>query len=163
MTKEIIDYINTELGIDITKRKRTNEYVFARTIYYKLARELTNLSLEEIGSHVNKDHCSVLHNLKNFREAAKRPDLNKIYYTFKENPVLEDRASYSEVVKINNNLSSEIRTLRAKYNDLLAERKGETEIEASRMEDLLRGLNEDQLDLIYTRLDAMVKMVRSIN
>ena len=36
MTKEIIDYINTELGIDITKKKRTNDYVFARTIYTRI-------------------------------------------------------------------------------------------------------------------------------
>ena len=77
MTKEIIDFINAELKIDIRKKKKTNQYVFARTVYYKLAKELTNLPISEIGRQVNKDHCSVLHNLKNFDEVVKRKELKK--------------------------------------------------------------------------------------
>ena len=160
MTKEIIDFINAELKIDITKKKKTNQYVFARTVYYKLAKELTNLPLSEIGRQVNKDHCSVLHNLKNFEEVVKRKELKKIYDTFKEFPIKEDRVTYTEALNINEQLRLQLTDLKQKYEQLLEEREETNTIKVSKIEELTKGLTDEQLDLVHLRLEAMIKMMR---
>ena len=160
MTKEIIEFINAELKIDITKKKKTNQYVFARIIYYKLAKELTNLPLEEIGRQVNKDHCSVLHNLKNFDEVVKRKELKKIYETFKEFPIQEDRTTYTQALTLNEQLRTELTELRQKYEQLLEEKEQTNTIKVSKIEELTKGLTGEQLDLVHLRLEAMTKMMR---
>jgi hypothetical protein len=160
MTKEIIDFINAELKIDITKKKKTNQYVFARTVYYKLAKELTNLPIAEIGRQVNKDHCSVIHNLKNFEEVVKRKELKKIYDTFKEFPIKEDRVTYTEALNINEQLRLQLTDLKQKYEQLLEEREETNTIKVSKIEELTKGLTDEQLDLVHLRLEAMIKMMR---
>ena len=160
MTKEIIDFINAELKIDITKKKKTNQYVFARTVYYKLAKELTNLPIAEIGRQVNKDHCSVIHNLKNFEEVVKRKELKKIYDTFKEFPIKEDRVTYTEALNINEQLRLQLTDLKQKYEQLLEEREETNAIKVNKIEELTKGLTDEQLDLVHLRLEAMIKMMR---
>ena len=160
MTKEIIDFINAELKIDITKKKKTNQYVFARTVYYKLAKELTNLPLSEIGRQVNKDHCSVLHNLKNFEEVVKRKELKKIYDTFKEFPLQEERTTYTQALIQNESLKLELIDLKQKYEQLLQETDQTNTIKVSKIEELTKGLTDEQLDLVHLRLEAMIKMMR---
>ena len=162
MTKEIIDFINAELKIDIRKKKKTNQYVFARTVYYKLAKELTNLPIAEIGRQVNKDHCSVIHNLKNFEEVVKRKELKKIYDTFKEFPIKEDRVTYTEALNINEQLRLQLTDLKQKYEQLLEERDQTNTIKVSKIEELTKGLTDEQLDLVHLRLEAMIKMIKSI-
>ena len=61
MIKEIVDNY-FELNLKRNTRKRN--YVEARAIFYKLCREFTKLSLEQIGQQVNRDHASVLHGIK---------------------------------------------------------------------------------------------------
>jgi len=162
MTKEIIDFINAELKIDITKKKKTNQYVFARTVYYKLAKELTNLPIAEIGRQVNKDHCSVIHNLKNFEEVVKRKELKKIYDTFKEFPIKEDRVTYTEALNINEQLRLQLTDIKQKYEQLLEEKEETNTIKVSKIEELTKGLTDEQLDLVHLRLEAMIKMIKSI-
>ena len=158
MTEQIIKFINTELEIDITKKKKTNEYVFARILYYKLATELTNYSLREIGDMVNKDHCAVIHNLKNFDEVIKRPNLKKIYQTFKEFPIEEDRTEYTQVVRLNEQLRLELIEQKQKYNQLL---KDYTQRDISKLEELTEGLTDQDLESVYVKLEAIVKMTKA--
>lgn len=160
MTKEIIDFINTELNIDITKKKKTNEYVFARTVYYKLAKELTNLPISEIGRQVNKDHCSVLHNLRNFDEVIKRKELKKIYDIVKEFPLQEKRTTYTQALIQNEQLKADIKNIKQKYEQLLEETDQTNTIKVSKIEELTKGLTDEQLDLVHLRLEAMVKMIK---
>ena len=162
MKKDIIRFINNELNIDITKKKKTNEYVFARTVYYKLCRELTNAPLEEIGRQVNKDHCSVLHNLKNFDHIIKIPKFNKLYQTFKEYPIQKDRLEYTQVINLNDQLRLELIDLKQKHRKLLEDTEQKKKLEANKMEELLTGLDEQQLESVHIRLDAMIKMIKSI-
>ena len=157
MTKDIINYINTELKIDITKKKKTNEYVFARTLYYKLAKEYTNLPITAIGAAVNKDHCSVIHNLKNFDEVIKRKELRKIYDTFKLYPIKSERLQYTDLIKLNEELRNELLDTKQKYTQLLKENQVE---DTSTIDYLLKGLTQEQIDLVYVRLEAMVKMIK---
>lgn len=62
-------------GLEIGKKTRKKQYVKARAVYYKLAKENTELSLEEIGSFCgNRDHATVLHGLKKWEREMKYPD-----------------------------------------------------------------------------------------
>jgi hypothetical protein len=158
MIEEIIDYINTELNIDITKKKRTNEYVFARTLYYKLAKEYTNTSIKKIGAAVNKDHCSVIHNIRNFDEVLKRKELKKIYDTFNIYPIREDNLSYRETLKLKKHLINELLDTKQKCNQLI---ETPPKQDISKIEELLKDLTTEQLDLVHLRLQAMVKMIKS--
>ena len=50
--------------LDLTTRSNKREYVDARNMYYKLAREFLNVSLEKVGEKVNKNYATVLHGIK---------------------------------------------------------------------------------------------------
>jgi hypothetical protein len=63
----IKDYVNTYMQLDITKPVRQRSYVYGRAMYYQLSRSFTTHSLTDIGGVVNKDHASVLHGLKTFK------------------------------------------------------------------------------------------------
>jgi chromosomal replication initiation ATPase DnaA len=62
--KRIRNRIEHYLNIDISIRKRLPRLVFARALYFGLCRELTKLSLAEIGDTLNKNHATVLHGLR---------------------------------------------------------------------------------------------------
>ena len=157
MIENIINFINTQLDVDITKNKRTDEYVFARIIYYKLATELTNLSKSNIGKAVNRDHCAVIHNLRNFDVAMKYPKLKNVYDTFKEYPLEEERASISEIMKVNALLVDEVQILKEKLNKSIIQNKKQKGI--GKIQELLEGLTEEQLELVELRVAAIVKMI----
>jgi len=62
----IKNIVISETGVDITSKKRDHQTVIHRWLYFKLASETTNHSLNKIGSVVNKDHATVIHGLKQF-------------------------------------------------------------------------------------------------
>ena len=60
--KKIKELVEFYYGLeDISTRKRTQDYVDARTIYAVLCRELTDYSYAVISSHINRDHSSITH------------------------------------------------------------------------------------------------------
>ena len=65
MNKDTIKQIvENYFEISISRNTRKRQYVEARAIYFKLCRIFTQLSLEQIGKSVNRDHASVLHGVK---------------------------------------------------------------------------------------------------
>ena len=65
MNKETIkEIVESYFEISISRNTRKRQYVEARAIYFKLCREFTQLSLEQIGKSVNRDHASVLHGVR---------------------------------------------------------------------------------------------------
>ena len=50
----------------LSNRTRKTKWIRLRTIYYKIARDLTGASLQEIGKSVGRDHATVCHGLKLF-------------------------------------------------------------------------------------------------
>jgi hypothetical protein len=64
--KLLADIVSDVLELDIRKKTRKQEYVEARYIYYKIARDTYfNYSLEKIGKEVRRDHATVIHGLSN--------------------------------------------------------------------------------------------------
>ncbi|MDP8211914.1 MAG: chromosomal replication initiator protein DnaA [Candidatus Zapsychrus exili] len=67
--KEVVKHFNMSLA-DIRAKRRNKNIVLARQIAMHLARQLTNLSLPEIGNAFGgKDHTTVLHSCKKIEQA----------------------------------------------------------------------------------------------
>lgn len=64
--KEIRSIVEQECNLNLNNKTRKREYVFARAVYYKLCREITNNSYEDIGKTLDKDHATVLHGVRIF-------------------------------------------------------------------------------------------------
>ena len=67
----IINTINFVTNADVKSKNRKRQNVDAKYIYYKISRETTSLSTADIGMYVNRDHASVLHGLKKFKDYYK--------------------------------------------------------------------------------------------
>lgn len=60
--KEIQQYINVN---DISDKSRTRDFVMARWLYIKLAKEFTPYSTIAIGAAIRRDHSTVVHAIAN--------------------------------------------------------------------------------------------------
>lgn len=63
--KEIMNYVIDQTGLDIRENTRRREYVYARSLYFKLAREFTAISMRDIAESVDRDHATVIHSINN--------------------------------------------------------------------------------------------------
>lgn len=75
-----IKIVNSHFGLDIRKKTRQFEYVFARACYYKLCREFGNFSYHKISKSVGKTHATVLHALKELPFMVKHNEINLVKY-----------------------------------------------------------------------------------
>ena len=68
MKLELIeDLVVREFQNDFTIPVRTQENVYQRAIYYRICREFTTKSLKDIGYSIGRDHATVLHGMKLFK------------------------------------------------------------------------------------------------
>tara|TARA_R100000951_G_scaffold106806_1_gene101626 strand:- start:805 stop:1368 length:564 start_codon:yes stop_codon:yes gene_type:complete len=82
---EIKNYIDQEAGIDIAIKSRKRSIVLYRVLYYKLALELTDESLQNIGEVLNRDHATVLHSRnKNFEYMMSLETYRNLYKKYME-------------------------------------------------------------------------------
>ena len=51
---------------DFTVKNRKQEFVYQRSIYFRLCREFTTLPLCDIAASLNKNHATVIHSFKVF-------------------------------------------------------------------------------------------------
>lgn len=81
---EIISEIVVKVtGMNIFKNTRKREYAYARSLYYRLAREFTNKSLAEIG--FDRHHATVLYSLSQFGNYCRfEPKLYQQYLSIKK-------------------------------------------------------------------------------
>jgi len=82
--EKILEIVEKETKTILSSKNRRRETVYARAIYYKLARLNTRNSLAKIASLVERDHATVLHGIKVFDEQIS---------------VYEDAREYLEIYK----------------------------------------------------------------
>jgi len=58
--KIVADEFNVSIN-KITSNTRKQKYVYARNIAFMISRDLTTLSLSNIGLHFNRDHATIIH------------------------------------------------------------------------------------------------------
>lgn len=87
--------IKDVMGFDFeeyTKMCRKNEYFYARMIFINHCKFYENMSLYEIGDLVNRDHSTIMHSIKQYRNEIKyNVDFRKI--TIRVNIVLNNIVS----------------------------------------------------------------------
>jgi len=162
----IKDYIEANIKVSLKKKTRARDICYARAVYYKLAKRYTVQSLSSIGKLVGRDHATVLHGLKLFDEAIMYSEPLKIVYdSFSinvENKNLEDADSNMLDIK---NLAEQNKRLKRKVFkqnleiDILKKQKIEPTNKTEEFIDLINSVEEGKLDMLYTRLDAIVKMI----
>lgn len=162
----IKDYIEANIKVSLKKKTRARDMCYARAVYYKLAKRYTVQSLTSIGKLVGRDHATVLHGLKLFDEAIMYSEpLKVVYDSFSinvENKNLEDADSNMLDIK---NLAEQNKRLKRKVFkqnleiDILKKQKIEPTNKTEEFIDLINSVDEGKLDMLYTRLDAIVKMI----
>ena len=76
----IKDRVEFYTGLDIRKKTREREYVYARMVFCKIMREEFFMTMDAIGKYLGKSHCTVVHYLKNFDTIEKyEHNYNKMY------------------------------------------------------------------------------------
>lgn len=53
-------------GVDIMRRERAREYIYARAVYYKLTRNHTTSTLQMIANFLKLHHATAIHSLREF-------------------------------------------------------------------------------------------------
>ena len=105
MNKDTIKQIvESYFDLSISRNTRKRPYVEARAIYFKLCREFTNFSLEQIGKSVNRDHASVLHGCRSINtwvEVDKRINNNM---RILKNKIVNYQIEKDETVELNESI-----------------------------------------------------------
>ena len=83
---EIIDVVSDITGIDLRANTRKRNVIYARVIYFKIARDVTKYPLAAIGEEVGKDHATVLFHLQKNFEVIQRfePEFYNAYLVAKD-------------------------------------------------------------------------------
>jgi len=162
MIESIREYVNNTYGLDICKDTRKREYVDARTLYYKLCRDLTKCSLTTIGESVGRDHSIVLHSLKNilhhidieqielayvhFGKVENLPKDSYSYLEYKNGELVKELKKKKAILR----LLPQLETIYNNLNDLTEEQKK-----------IVNRRNEMQFDTIAKCLNRVEEIIET--
>ena len=105
MNKETIkEIVESYFELSISRNTRKRQYVEARAIYFKLCREFTQLSLEQIGKSVNRDHASVLHGVKSINTWVEVDKRMKNSMHILRNKIINYQIETDETVELNESI-----------------------------------------------------------
>ena len=100
--QEIIDCVNHLSKEDIRIKSRERNIVILRNIYFKIAREQTQIAFSKIAKAVGKDHATVMHSIKRIEIQLTWDNWNEFYKlcldTLENNVTIEDSKA-SVVIK----------------------------------------------------------------
>lgn len=159
--------IKTDTGIDVASLHKTNKYVFARAVYYRIARNLRSdtgeyLSLSAIGKSVNKDHASVIHSLKySFDQAMSEPEYKSLFNKLSlmiEQPEWKfsaDKSKYYQMYASVSDMWNKTNSLWERYLKLKAKTANNPIL------DMVSELSEDEIKEVADKLDIMVKSIKN--
>jgi len=172
--KDIRKEVEAMIEFELSKPTRKREYVYARSIYYKLSRELCPLeSLYSIAASMNQDHSNVLHSINNvFPSIEAYEEVFYKIYTDVKSRLLHRygdgdfdalNVEPSAFLGVHKQYVNELSKYKNKYNDIknkydesLKNRDKSTLGEAI---DMLKRVPESKHYDLLTRLDAMTKIM----
>ena len=124
MTLEYIkDMIESRSGQVFDNNSRERHRTYLRCLYYTLAREYTNHSLQTIAKLVNRDHSTAVYGIKLFEQAySYEPSIRELYENFiSDHPHKVDKVKISSIKELNKALSIENDALKAENMRLMLE------------------------------------------
>lgn len=153
--------IEKETGHRIDIRRGKTDVTFARAVFCKIAREMREgdrpISYSSIGEVINKDHATVMHNVKVvFPFAIKEPEYNRLYLTLRAMFVEEgSQEDFDAMATISENM---IRL--TKENEALKYKLHLVSSQGDRWNAMTEGLSKDEMDELYDKLSIMVRAIR---
>ena len=162
MLEVIRKAVETITNCDVVERTRQREYVQARSIFYRFARD-NKQTLQAIGKFLKRDHATVMHSLKKFEQDV---EYDSVF-----------RANYNAVKDVLGNLDVKgcedaTETLLEAYemrNTYLIEQNTELRAKLSRLtsddtiNELLTGLPESRIQyFISNQLKSFVNIEKAI-
>lgn len=157
--------IEKEFGDRIDTRLRKRHYTYARAVYCMVAREMSNgaITYEEIGKSINRDHATVMHNIKVVFPFAVREKsfkdlydaLSLMYHPEEESPLGAMKPSDTDGI-LRKRVVRLIRQNRELKNQISMLEQGK-----DMFDDLYKELKYDELLEVYDKMSIMVKMIKS--
>ena len=141
--KKIIE-LETGVNVEIVSRKRN--FVEARAMYYKLLRDVSNMTFQAIGDTVNKDHATILHSLKSVDDWMRYD--RKLADRYKNILYAIDKIDETDF----NSLRYENIMLNLKIDELTKR------LSSNRLYDLMDKIPFDKEEAVYDRLSVIVRM-----
>ena len=141
--KKIIE-LETGVNVEIVSRKRN--FVEARAMYYKLLRDVLNMTLQAIGDTVNKDHATIIHSLNSVDDWMKYD--KKLADRYKNILYAIDKIDETDF----NSLRYENIMLNLKIDELTKR------LSSNRLYDLMDKIPFDKEEAVYDRLSVIVRM-----
>lgn len=119
---KIENYVNLALKININEKTRKRRIVDGRFLFFAIARKSTDLSLQEIGNHLNKDHATALHGVNKFNDVLmidKRFERLYSAYVFENwtDPSVGIEMENKDLIKKNYKLQKEISILKTSLKE----------------------------------------------
>lgn len=145
-------YVDNHTGYDISTKSRKAEVVLFRALYFKLATDTTNWSLQKIGKVVNRDHATVLHAKKKlYSELMQNKHLLNLYEIYRIEVLGQQVDTYYKDVEQYNRLKE-------KYNNLLALKIPKNlGYELTKSETAYRKLSEEDKKVYDERAELVLK------
>ena len=141
--KKIIE-LETGVNVEVVSRKRN--FVEARAIYYKLLRDVSNMTFQAIGDTVNKDHTTIIHSLNSIDDWMKYD--RKLTDRYKNILYAIDKIDETDF----NSLRYENIMLNLKIDELTKK------LSSNRLYELMDKIPFDKEEAVYDRLSVIVRM-----
>jgi hypothetical protein len=148
----LVKIIKKHCKADPTKDTRLRKVIEARAIGYKVVQKTHNMSKSEIGRLFKKNHATIIHGLKVFKDLYE----TEPFFKFNYNMVL---AEYQETI---GDVDDEFESLHIE-NNVLKRRIEEYRcklVEANKLGGLLGGLPKNKVDEIKDKLAVMVEVAK---
>jgi hypothetical protein len=96
---DILDVVEIVTQLDLKTKTRDRRLAYSRNVYFKLARVLTSYSLNDIGKLVNRDHCTVIHGIKQFDNGILEDEYYSLYSKlFADLSDIDDEAKLRQII-----------------------------------------------------------------
>ena len=154
--------IEKEVGFRIDTKGRKRQVTYARAVFCKIARDLNDsdrsITYKRIGDLIDRDHVSVLHNIKVIFPFSQQEKEYRLLYEAVSAMFIfdEKKENFDERKEIAERLIElEKENQALKHKLLLIAREG------SRFDKMTDGLASEELEEIYEKLDIMVRAIRN--
>jgi len=163
--KEVRSFVEDKTQLDIGKKLRRRDHVYARAIFFYLARKYARATYYALAEEVSCNHASVIYSIRYtvpviFREEPKLKKICDNFVSLFTDEIISDDKSKADI--ISENIDLKIRLSR--YQDAEADNENIKVVQNtidSRFAKLIEQVPEDKIDNLYVKMNAIVKMLNT--
>ena len=151
---KIHKYVNASLKIEIKQTTRKRDIVDGRFLFFAIARDSTDMSLERIGMYLNRDHSTVIHGVNMFNDVLiLEKKFKTLYNVYINENYVEPDAGLETIIS---NLKEKVSNLEVKNINLELKLKEKVPF----LEDFYK-LPYKERETVKERLDLIIRLMPS--